>query len=32
MAETKREKIRADGKFLMAYSTIKKKAKNGVSV
>jgi hypothetical protein len=32
MAETKRGKVRADGKFLMAYSTIKKKAKNGVSV
>jgi predicted transposase YbfD/YdcC len=32
MAETKREKLRADGEFLMAYSMNKKKAENGVSV
>jgi hypothetical protein len=32
MAETKWEKVRADGEFLMAYSTSKKKAENGVSV
>jgi hypothetical protein len=32
MAGAKREKVRADDKFLMAYSTIKRKAKNGVSV
>lgn len=32
MVETKREKVRTDSKFLMAYSTSKKKAENGVSV
>jgi hypothetical protein len=32
MAETKREKVRVDNEWLMAYSTSKKKVKNGVSV
>jgi hypothetical protein len=32
MAETKRKKMRANEKFLMAWSMDKKKAENGVSV